>query len=50
LVDAEPGANVAEGDCFKLGMRVDPRTNYLFVAECFHGNAYVYDADTELPS
>ena len=46
LVEAEPGANVAEGDCFKLGMRVDPRTNYLFVAGCFHGNAYVYDADT----
>jgi sugar lactone lactonase YvrE len=33
-------------DCFKLGMRVDDRTNYLFVAGCVYGNAYVYDADT----
>ncbi|MCH5376090.1 MAG: hypothetical protein JJ992_19135, partial [Planctomycetes bacterium] len=32
-------------DCFKLGMRVDDRTNYLFVAGCVYGNAYVYDAD-----
>jgi len=32
-------------DCRKLGMRVDPRTNYLFVAGCFYGNAYVFDAD-----
>lgn len=31
-------------DCRKLGMRVDPRTNYLFVAGCFYGNAYVFDA------
>lgn len=31
--------------CVLLGMRVDPRTNYLFVAGCFHGNAFVYDAD-----
>lgn len=36
--EAEPG-------CFKLGMRVDPRTNYLFVAGCEGGNAYVFDAD-----
>jgi sugar lactone lactonase YvrE len=33
-------------DCFKLGMRVDDRTNYLFVAGCVYGNAFVYDADT----
>lgn len=32
-------------DCVYLGMRVDPRTNYLFVAGCVYGNAYVYDAD-----
>jgi sugar lactone lactonase YvrE len=32
-------------DCRKLGMRVDPRTNYLFIAGCVYGNAYVYDAD-----
>ncbi len=31
--------------CVLLGMRVDPRTNYLFVAGCFNGNAFVYDAD-----
>jgi sugar lactone lactonase YvrE len=33
-------------DCFKLGMRVDDRTNYLFVAGCVYGNAFVYDAET----
>lgn len=33
-------------DCYTLGMRVDPRSNNLFVAGCFHGNAYVYDADS----
>ena len=33
-------------DCFKLGMRIDDRTNYLFVAGCVYGNAFVYDADT----
>jgi len=32
--------------CFKLGMRVDPRSNYLFVAGCANGNAYVFNADT----
>lgn len=32
-------------DCVYLGMRVDLRTNYLFVAGCVYGNAYVYDAD-----
>ena len=33
-------------DCYKLGLRVDPRSNYLYVAGCFWGNAYVFDADT----
>lgn len=32
-------------DCRKLGMRVDKRTNYLFVAGCVYGNAFVFDAD-----
>ncbi len=32
-------------DCLKLGMRVDDRTNYLFVAGCVYGNALVLDAD-----
>lgn len=32
-------------DCRKLGMRVDDRSNYLFVAGCFYGNAYVFDAN-----
>ncbi|MFC1688992.1 hypothetical protein ACFL07_04955 [Pseudomonadota bacterium] len=32
--------------CSKLGMRVDPRTNYLFVAGCENGNALVFDADS----
>lgn len=32
--------------CSKLGMRVDSRTNYLFVAGCFGGNAFVFDADS----
>lgn len=44
LVDPEPGFPI-DNDCYKLGMRVDPRTNYLFVAGCVTGNAYVYDAD-----
>lgn len=35
-----------ENACVLLGMRVDPRTNYLFAAGCFNGNAFVYDADT----
>lgn len=46
LVGAEPDFDVFAGDCHKLGMRVDPRTNYLFVAGCVNGDAYVYDADT----
>lgn len=33
-------------DCSKLGMRVDSRTNNLFVAGCVYENALVYDADT----
>jgi sugar lactone lactonase YvrE len=31
--------------CTKLGMRVDSRSNYLFVAGCEVGNALVFDAD-----
>jgi sugar lactone lactonase YvrE len=46
LVDAEPDFDVFAGDCHKLGMRVDPRSNYLFVAGCINGDAYVFDADT----
>lgn len=34
-----------ESTCRLLGMRVDPRTNYLFAAGCYWGNAFVYDAD-----
>jgi hypothetical protein len=34
------------GGCTKLGMRVDRRSNYLFVAGCEVGNAFVFDADT----
>ena len=45
LVEAEPDFDLMT-QCFKLGMRVDPRSNYLFVAGCQVGNAYVYDADT----
>jgi sugar lactone lactonase YvrE len=44
LVEPEPVFDPSV-DCYKLGMRVDPRTNYLFVAGCDHGNAYVFDAD-----
>ena len=33
-------------DCRKLGMRVDSRTNNLFVAGCWYENLLVYDADT----
>ncbi len=46
LVEAEPGFDVFAGDCYKLGMRVDPRSNYLFVAGCINGDAYVFDADS----
>jgi len=45
LVEAEPDFD-PETECFKLGMRVDPRSNYLFVAGCINGDAYVFDADT----
>lgn len=45
LVAADPAFVLENGDCFKLGMRVDPRTNYLFAAGCAGGNAYVFDAD-----
>ena len=33
-------------DCLKLGMRVDSRTNNLFVAGCWYESLLVYDADT----
>ena len=50
LVEAEPSFvlpfSLFDGDCYKLGMRVDPRSNYLFVAGCQVGNAMVFDADT----
>ena len=46
LVEAEPDFDVFAGDCYKLGMRVDPRSNHLFVAGCINGDAYVFDADT----
>jgi sugar lactone lactonase YvrE len=46
LVEAEPGFDIFAGDCYKLGMRVDPRSNYLFVAGCINGDAYVFDADS----
>jgi hypothetical protein len=45
IVQAEPDFDI-ESQCFKLGLRVDPRSNYLFVAGCVTGEAYVYDADT----
>lgn len=46
LVPAVPGFDLFAGDCYKLGMRVDPRSNYLFVAGCVVGNAMVFDAAT----
>ncbi|MDX1555430.1 MAG: hypothetical protein R3212_05335, partial [Xanthomonadales bacterium] len=46
LVEAEPDFDIFAGDCYKLGMRVDPRSNYLIVAGCIEGDAYVYDADS----
>lgn len=45
LVPAEPDFDLFT-QCFKLGMRVDRRSNYLFAAGCIGGNAYVFDADT----
>ncbi len=44
LVEAEPVFDI-DNDCYKLGMRVDPRSNYLIVAGCQQGDAYVFDAD-----
>jgi hypothetical protein len=46
LVPSEPDFDLFAGECNKLGMRVDPRSNYLFVAGCVNGDAYVYDADS----
>ena len=46
LVAAEPDFDIFAGDCYKLGMRVDKRSNYLFVAGCQEGNVYVFDADS----
>ncbi|HKJ18797.1 MAG TPA: hypothetical protein VJ984_15690, partial [Xanthomonadales bacterium] len=46
LVEAEPGFDIFAGDCYKLGMRVDRRSNNLIVAGCGNGDAYVYDADS----
>ena len=46
LVEAEPDFDVFTGDCRKLGMRVDRRSNYLHVAGCIYGDAYVFDADS----
>ncbi|HKJ17120.1 MAG TPA: hypothetical protein VJ984_07220, partial [Xanthomonadales bacterium] len=46
LVAAEEDFDIFAGDCYKLGMRVDPRSNNLIVAGCGNGDAYVYDADS----
>jgi sugar lactone lactonase YvrE len=48
LVPAEPDFDLFSelNWCYKLGMRVDRRSNYLFVAGCQIGNAYVFDAET----
>lgn len=46
LVPAEPDFDVFAGDCYKLGMRVDRRSNNLIVAGCAQGDAYVFDADS----
>ena len=45
LVPAEPDFDLFT-QCFKLGMRVDRRSNYLFAAGCIGGKAYVFDAAT----
>ena len=45
LVEAEPDFDW-QTECYKLGMRVDRRSNYLFVAGCINGDAYVFDANT----
>jgi sugar lactone lactonase YvrE len=48
LVEADPDFDILSDTdyCYKLGMRVDPRSNYLFAAGCLRGNALVFDADT----
>ena len=45
LVPAEPNFDIWS-ECYKLGLRFDPRSNYLYVAGCQVGNAMVFDADT----
>ena len=45
LVAPQPDFDVIN-ECYKLGMRVDPRSNYLFVAGCIQGNFMVFDAET----
>lgn len=45
IVAREPDFDI-ENECFKLGMRVDRRTNNLFVAGCLGGNAYVFNGET----
>jgi len=45
LVPREPDFDIFT-QCLKLGMRVDRRSNLLFVAGCVGGNATVFDADT----
>lgn len=45
IVAAEPDFDIFS-QCHKLGLRVDDRTNYLFVAGCINGDAYVFDADS----
>jgi len=50
-IDLQTGAGgifvpvVDPQNCTKLGMRVDPRTDYLFVAGCVTGTAMVFDAE-----
>ena len=46
LVEPEPDFDVFAGDCYKLGMRVDRRSGYLYAAGCQIGNVYVFDADS----
>jgi outer membrane protein assembly factor BamB len=45
LVAPKPNFDVIN-ECYKLGMRVDPRSNYLHVAGCIQGNFMVFDAET----
>lgn len=51
LVPAETVLDVTSPEgffetCARLGMRVDPRSNYLFTADCSRGSASVFDAET----